>query len=180
MIAPMRSWIVISCAIVAGGAAAACGRPTAASSASDGALLLEVGGVNSSLREALAAAGIVTAPPHRLRPEPEPVPAPEPMSAPAAGGAAEAADPREVASDPPVPPPAVAEHVEVRLAKGQTLIHLAKQHLGDGNRFREILDLNGWDEADARRLREGQVVKVPKVAKSTGRAPGGSSTQVRR
>ena len=40
-------------------------------------------------------------------------------------------------------------------------MHLAKQHLGSGLRYREILEANGWTEADAKRLREGQAVKIP-------------------
>ncbi len=54
----------------------------------------------------------------------------------------------------------------VELSRGETLIHLAKKYLGDGNRFRDILTANGWTEQDARRLPAGQLVRVPVDASS--------------
>ncbi len=45
-------------------------------------------------------------------------------------------------------------------------MHLARKHLGDGARVSEILQLNGWSEADARRLLAGQKVKLPKKGNS--------------
>ena len=83
---------------------------------------------------------------------PRPPPEPEPRTAPVA----------------PAPEPAPS-FVVVKLARGQTLIHLAKKHLGDGNRFRDILALNGWTEADARRLRENQDVKIPRATRTDER-----------
>lgn len=132
---------------------------------SDGVLVLEVGGEHPSLRDALVAHGVTVAPARLLRPEgsapvsggeesrseAEPAPAPEP-------------EPR---TGPVAPPPEpAASFVVVKLARGQTLIHLAKKHLGDGNRFRDILALNGWTEADARRLRENQDVKIPRATRA--------------
>jgi nucleoid-associated protein YgaU len=69
---------------------------------------------------------------------------------------------------PPSPSAAGAATKVVTLKRGQTLIHLAKEHLGSGNRFRELLELNGWSDEDARRLAEGTKVRVPVEA---GRAP---------
>jgi nucleoid-associated protein YgaU len=56
----------------------------------------------------------------------------------------------------------------VVLAEGQTLIHLARKHLGDGNRFRDILELNGWTEVESRRLKPGTKVKIPKAGAARG------------
>ncbi len=147
----------------------ACGGSAQAAVHED-TLVLEVGGKSSSLREALAARGIVIAPPQRVRtvgelPQPTPrhgdgpaalppAPIPGPKSAPAA----------EPAVDPvpaPMPTPPLLSYRVVKLGRHQTLIHLAKQYLGDGNRFREIMELNGWNEAKTRRLPEGQEVKIP-------------------
>ncbi len=60
------------------------------------------------------------------------------------------------------PPPApIGPRREVSLDAGQTLFELARVHLGDGNRFHELLELNGWSEAQARRLPVGTVVQLP-------------------
>ncbi|MBX3461944.1 MAG: hypothetical protein KF830_02150 [Planctomycetes bacterium] len=126
-------------ALVAALTAVACARPAAAELRPD-TLWLELGGGGDSLQRALVAAGV-------------------PMASPEAGpNAAEV--PREA---PPEPPGQGAgpDHFVVLLERGETLIHLAKKHLGNGNRFREILAANGWTEAEARRLPAGQPVKVP-------------------
>jgi nucleoid-associated protein YgaU len=117
----------------------ACAQPAEPDPGRD-TLWLEVGGPHDSLRQALVAAGVTPAESAAVPAGPlvEPAPVPQP---------AETAVP--------------ADHIVVSLERGQTLIHLAKQHLGDGNRFREILAANGWTEQDARRLRAGQPVKVP-------------------
>jgi nucleoid-associated protein YgaU len=149
----------------------ACSEGRAAATA-ESRLVLEVGGQHASLRRTLIAGGVEVAPPQRLRTEAE---SPD---ADAAGGEAAAPppeSPRAAAPDPtsakgepvpPTPPPAPPASEEsffhVKLANGQTLIHLARKHLGDGNRFREILALNGWTEAQSRRLAEGQRVKIPR------------------
>lgn len=131
-----------------------CADPAAAAPRSD-ELVLEVGGSHPSLREALVAAGRAVSPSHdgqagppgplgEVPPGPEPDPVPDPQPAPG-----------------PDLEPAPADHIVVRLERGETLIHLAKKHLGNGNRFREILAANGWSEREARRLPEGQPVKIP-------------------
>jgi len=95
------------------------------------------------------------------------------------GGANEQLGPalRAVAGDEAEPqaqpdaPPTVAPEAEVgraarpgrvvTLRKGQTIYGLARDHLGDGDRWLEILELNGWTEAQAMRLRPGAEVKLP-------------------
>ena len=138
-----------------------CTNSDGAPKPSDGVMILEVGGEQSSLRAALAAHGVTVAPARLLRAEDH--------ASVSAGGESpsERDEPRPESQGKPVAPPEPAESfVVVKLARGQTLIHLAKKHLGDGNRFRDILALNGWTEADARRLRENQDVKIPRVAKA--------------
>lgn len=58
------------------------------------------------------------------------------------------------------------DYFVVTLGPRQNLIQLAKKHLGNGNRFREIMALNGWSEADTRRLQAGQKVKIPRTPTS--------------
>ena len=151
------SWCLTGCGDHAGAAA------------SPDRLVLEVGGEHGSLRAALRAAGVEVAP-DRERPRTQPDPA-----APGDAGTEPPPTAEDPAHDParpgePTPPagPARAasepDHVVVTLARGQTLIHLARQHLGDGNRFREILALNGWSEPDSRRLQAGQRVRIPRAA----------------
>ena len=154
------------------GLGSSCSKNAAAAVRSDGTLILQVGGGESSIRAALAAAGVTIGPPQRLRsPEVEPDPVPVPVPAPSHGDPSHE-NPAPRPNDGPVEPPKVdpvppKPHVPqptwktVKLRRGQTLIHLAKEHLGNGNRFRDILQLNGWTEAQARRLSEGQEVKVP-------------------
>lgn len=140
----MRCLLVTLWPVVLSGLAA-CGRPAAAARGED-TLLLEVGGEQGSLRQALVAAGVPLAP--RAASITEPMPLPEPRE--------------HVPPDaPPVPAVTPPDHILVELGRGETLIHLAKRHLGDGNRFRDILTANGWTENDARRLPAGQLVRVP-------------------
>ena len=73
-----------------------------------------------------------------------------------------------------MPPPAVDEPAApdwflVTLGPKQTLIHLAKKHLGNGNRYREIMQVNGWDEDQVRRLPAGTQVKIPRVVSAPPR-----------
>jgi hypothetical protein len=151
-----RTLVLVSLAAVA---AASCGSSEAASRSPDGTLRLELGGAQGSLREALSAAGVrVTpkrvrsTPPEPEQPAAEPTPSPLPRASPSAS---------EPAPGPQAAPAPREDFKIVVLERNQTLIHLAKIHLGNGNRFREILAANGWTEADARRLREGTKVKVP-------------------
>jgi hypothetical protein len=151
-------WMLGACGFAV--VAAACGDG-AAPRPEGGALVLEVGGDHSSLREALRTQGVLPADPQRQEP----------------GGAVTRDDERRdddrrgqgAATEPPAPPtpapspsPAEDAFFVVELADGQTLVQLARKHLGNGNRFPEILELNGWTEADSRRLRAGQKVKIPR------------------
>jgi nucleoid-associated protein YgaU len=169
----MRNPVVVVVVLAAG--LAACGGDAPLPSGGDGVMVLELGGEQASLRGALAKAGLKVDPPIQLVVEP---PAPPPV---------DETPPREPEPKPkqepprdgePSAPPDGAPKVDdapafttVTLGEGQTLIHLARKHLGDGNRFREILTLNGWSEAESRRLKPGTKVKIPKAApaRRTGR-----------
>lgn len=132
-----RSWWVVG---VLAWLVPACGHPGEPAAAAD-TLVLELGGDNRPLSESLARLGIAPAAPPSP-PSADPTPAPPPA---------------------PVPPPAVEPEVlEVPLQKGQTLSELAREHLGSAQRWREIADFNGWDEAHLRRLQEGTVVRIPR------------------
>jgi nucleoid-associated protein YgaU len=154
---------------------AACGGDPAIAPTGDGALVLEVGGGQPSLRQALERAGLPVPPRVDLAtpvaapsaPEGEPVPAGDASAARQQDGASPPAQPQP---QPQQPPASASDttHVVVTLAEGQTLIHLARKHLGDGNRFREILALNGWTESESRRLKPGTKVKVPKAGAIRG------------
>jgi hypothetical protein len=151
-----------------------CSKSAAAAVRGDGTLILQVGGGEDSIRAALAAAGVAMGPPQRLRdvdlgpaipeappknlpPERQPAPLPGPGEVDPQRG-----DPQpDLVDPPPAPPVEPPTYQIVKLRRGQTLIHLAKEYLGNGNRFRDLLTLNGWTEAQARRLAEGQPVKVP-------------------
>ena len=136
--------------------------------ARDGSLVLELGGAQPALRAALQNAGVAVEAGHRLRPEapvaPQvPVATVEPSPDPAPGPAPEPPVPSPASDQPPTPTPD-ADHFIVILGPRQTLTQLAKKHLGDGNRFRDILDCNGWTEAYSRRLQPGTRVKIPRLA----------------
>lgn len=147
----------------------ACGKSASLPADGDGTMVLELGGNQASLRGALAKAGIQPAPPIALVDEPAPAPAPQPDDA---ANRKPSPAPDKQPSPQPVPAPDDASpkpidepaYTTVTLGQGQTLIHLARKHLGDGNRFREILELNGWSEAESRRLKPGTKVKIPKPA----------------
>lgn len=157
--------LVLAGVLVVVGLGSSCSKNAAAAVRSDGTLILQVGGGESSIRTALAAVGVTIGPPQRLRsPEAEPdlVPTPAPSHQdPAPGPKERVVEPPKVAPVPQTPEVPQPTWKTVKLRRGQTLIHLAKEHLGNGNRFRDILQLNGWTEAQARRLSEGQEVKVP-------------------
>jgi len=149
----------------------ACGKSASLPAGGDGTMVLELGGNQASLRGALAKAGIQPAPPIPLLDEPAPPLAPQPDDA-AGRKPTPAPDQQPVPQPAPQPAPDDAPskpsdepaYTTVTLGQGQTLIHLARKHLGDGNRFREILELNGWSEAESRRLKPGTKVKIPKPA----------------
>lgn len=166
----LSSWFGV---VLVGVLPQSCAESAAASRVSDGTLVLEVGGGQSSLREALAAVGITIGPAHLLWDREAAAGPGDAGNQPPPPGAGPEPGPGGVApTAPPDPPPAPtgdgAATKVVTLKRGQTLIHLAKEHLGSGNRFRELLDLNGWSDAEARRLAEGTKVRVPVEA---GRAP---------
>lgn len=139
---------------------AGCAPQPAEARTSDGVLVLELGGNHASLRGALEQLGVSLHPPQELLPPPQAAP-PEPDDRRPDPG------PQQDGTEqpPPAPPPVspTPEFFVVKLGKNERVIHLARRHLGDGNRFGEILALNGWTETDARRLQEGTPVKIPKV-----------------
>lgn len=151
--------------------AAACSGGGAAPTGGDGLMVLEVGGEQRSLRQALQKAGLAVPPPIDLAPAPAELP-PAELGRGAVDGPRAEPRPAEPPPPAPTPPPksepesapAPADYTTVTLGEGQTLIHLARKHLGDGNRFRDILALNGWTEAESRRLKPGTKVKIPKAA----------------
>ena len=118
-------------------------------------LELELGGDHASLRESLrkvpgedrhagAGSGAVPPPvPDREPPPPARVPEPGP-SAP-----------------PPSPDNPRRAPRSVRLEPGRTVIAVVREHLGDDRRLGEVLALNGWTEAQARRLAAGTVIRLP-------------------
>lgn len=161
---------------------AACSDSNAAARGSDSRMVLELGGAHGSLRGALQTAGVEPAAPRRVSAvtsdargdespgaqaggaEPE-RPSPTPVAEPGAAPAASSEGPPPSRVDAPAEP----DFVVVTLGERQTLIHLARKHLGDANRFREILTLNGWSEADSRRLAAGQKVKIPRSGSRSSR-----------
>ncbi|MBL8752742.1 MAG: LysM peptidoglycan-binding domain-containing protein [Planctomycetes bacterium] len=150
----LLAFVVVPCAFVA------CGESHAKPRSGDGTLVLEVGGNQPSLREALQAAGVELAPP--ARPNVDATPQPEPKGP--------TTPPREQSPPPAVDTPPAPTFFEVEMKAGDSLILLARRHLGNGNRFRELLELNGWSEQDALSLRPGTKVKVPRrPAANSGR-----------
>ena len=172
-------------AVVVGGLACltACSDSNAAVRGSDSRMVLELGGTHGSLRGALQSAGVEPGAPRRVSVLPSPAggeESPEPPGVPVGGDEPKSPSPSpskaadvgaEVGAAPSLPagptpsrvePPSEPDYVVVTLGERQTLIHLARKHLGDANRFREILTLNGWSEADSRRLAPGQKVKIPR------------------
>lgn len=128
-------------------------------------LVLEVGGDHQPLSSALSALqpaprerpAVPPSQPRSERSEPrsDPVPVKPPVERPAK-------PPVKPPAKPPVKPPepALAVHT-VRLGEGQSVAGLAREHLGDHTRWREILELNGWTEAEAMRLPVGAKVVMP-------------------
>jgi nucleoid-associated protein YgaU len=148
--------LALSCVVTA------CAESKAGARTSDGVLVLEVGGDQSSLREALHAAGVAFDARPRL-PDAEPVRT-EPLSD------SPPPDPTTAPVPQPTPPAPPAETwFTVEMKSGDSLIQIAKKHLGNGNRFRDILKWNGWSEDDALTLRPGTKVKLRREASPNGR-----------
>lgn len=148
---------------------AACERGAAVVHADE--LVLEVGGARPSLRAELLARGEAVGLPQRVRvvpvapppaPQPQPAPQPEPQPDPQP-------EPQPQPIPIPLPDPTPPAFKVVKLKRNQTLMHLSQEHLGTTRRWKEILALNGWSEAQANRLREGIDVKIPTVG--SGSAP---------
>jgi len=160
------AWVAVPWLVV--GALGACAQRPAPKIAGDGELVVELGGSSRSLAASLQGLGVELLPPRELpaAPAAPPVPADErARDGDDAQPAPDRSDRSDGAAAPPAQPPAAAgEYFEVALAPRQTLMDLAHKHLGSGLRFKELLTLNGWTEKDARRLRVGQQVKIPKVA----------------
>jgi hypothetical protein len=151
------AWICLAAASALG----SCGEPAQAATAED-TLVLEVGGGQASLRDALRSMGREVAPP-RLTP---PAAAPEgPAHAGPAAPREAAARPVEPSPEPsPSPPPeALEEWVWVELLEDETLSHASYRLLGTSRRWREIMAWNGIQEADLRRLRAGFRFKVKRA-----------------
>ncbi|MEC9047520.1 MAG: hypothetical protein VYA51_05860 [Planctomycetota bacterium] len=143
------------------GAAGACAKPAPEPPSGD-ALVLEVGGQQSSLRESLRSMGKEVAPPRRLRPAaPAPQVEPARQARPAAPPSEDAADVDPPAQAPPQPNPAESEWVVVELLEeDRNLGDVAKRHLGSSRRYLDIQRWNGIDDAQARRLRAGYKLKL--------------------
>jgi len=153
------------------GALGACAQRPAPKIAGDGELVLELGGSSRSLAASLQGLGVELLPPREplAAPAAPPVPADERArdgddAQSAAPGGADRSERADGAAPAQQPPAAAGDWFEVALAPRQTLMDLAHKHLGSGLRFKELLTLNGWTEKDARRLRVGQKVKIPKAA----------------
>jgi len=145
----------------------ACRRSSAPAAASGDELVLEVGGQGTSLRATLVGLGRSPAPPHQLveRDVPQPLPAsfdvsdaPMPPRDPVVEPELDPERDPAPEQQPPAPPP--PQWTMVSLGDGETLIHVARRCLGDGRRYDEVMQWNGWSERDARRLRVGQPVKI--------------------
>lgn len=167
----VRSRLLVVCVAVA--LAVGCTERRQTARSSEGVLVLEVGGEHGSLRGALLAAGVdanAIAPALRIA---DATPADAGLAhdeSPANGERAPAKPPdQEQGSAEPPRPGVGGEDVVVELGRGETLMQLAKHHLGSSARYREILERNGWSEADARRLRAGQLVKIPPATKPAPR-----------
>ncbi len=63
--------------------------------------------------------------------------------------------------EPEITPEPVAQVRTVILGRGETLYGLCRSQLGDGSRWKEVAQLNGWSEAQASNLSVGTRVKLP-------------------
>lgn len=138
----------------------ACSGKPAAAAGKDGTLVIELGGNADSLAMTLRRAGVELLPP---------------KAEPAADPADEHADNEAPANQPPAPevvpvtPAAGAEWIEVEVKKGQTVMAISQEYLGTTRRYREILRLNDMNEEQAKRIKPGAKLRVPKRAAEPGK-----------
>lgn len=170
------AWAVAGAAV---GLLGGCSQEALPATTPANVLVLEVGGEQPSLRAALTALGRDVGPMHQLVPAAADAGydgvgdrhsgdlAPYPFEGGTGGGGEgpgpdrDGPQPYPVDPEPqPTPQPAPSEWVTVPLPEGETLIHVARRHLGDGRRFHELMKWNGWTDDDARRLKSNQPVKI--------------------
>lgn len=164
----MRQGWVWAVMIAAVGSFCSCNQKVAVAATPGDVLVLEVGGEQPSLRAALVALGREVGPAYALAPRPvvdpnshvaSDVPPDSPL-----GPTIPQSPPPEVPGpgnpQPEDQPEPESEWVTVPLPEGETLIHVARRYLGDGRRFGELLEWNGWSDGDARRLKRDQPVKI--------------------
>ncbi len=72
---------------------------------------------------------------------------------------------------PPPPPPKPAPGPTYTVGSGDTLSGIASRTLGDGNRWREIFDLNRDQLSNPNVIQAGQVLKLPGGANAAAPAP---------
>ena len=162
-------WVLGLTAVVSG---VACDGASARGADQPNTMVLEVGGSQPSLREALIAQGISVRPGRQL-------------SAPSKSGFADlegtdggqqgivgrpsedvggVRSTEELPQEPEVSPdrvlPQESEWVVVVLREDETLTHVARRCLGNGHRFYEIMKWNGFSEQDTRRMAVGTAIKI--------------------
>ncbi len=75
--------------------------------------------------------------------------------------AASAGKKKQAATTKPKRPDERAKAKTVKVKSGDSLWTIAKAHLGDGSRYKEIMKLNNITEAQAKKLKVGTVIKLP-------------------
>lgn len=160
----MRRRIFSTSAVLLLVLATACAPSPVIKELGDGELVLELGAGHRSFAASLRSLGVTLLPPKNFQevqlvePEPNPV-------GPGSKQAEKETDKPPPKELPLLPPPVDPGFFEVTLQQNQTLIDLAKKYLGSGAKFTEILRANGFSEADAKRLKAGRKIKIPKVKK---------------
>ena len=147
--------------------AAGCAKP-APETPTGNRLILEVGGEQTSLRDALREMGRPVGAPKRLRPsQPAPLTSArsEQFDASPSGRPVDRVD-DQAGTQAPVAPaqplaPAEQEWVIVKMKQGDAnLGDVAKRHLGSSRRYLDIQRWNGIDDEQAKRLRVGHELKL--------------------
>ncbi|AWP28707.1 LysM peptidoglycan-binding domain-containing protein [Paenibacillus sp. Cedars] len=75
--------------------------------------------------------------------------------------AAASASKKQAAAKKPDRPDERAKPKTVKIKSGDSLWTIAKTHLGDGSRYKELMKLNNITEAQAKKLKVGTVIKLP-------------------